>query len=318
MLIGAEDLVRVDAATATIVRHAPQYVRESVVLSIAGCVSAVHFDDVEVARRFRSRYVDLVSRAEEIEQNAFAMSDPLLGPLFWSERGAVFRWPHGPLPPHATAFLADAVAMTAFFNERDDGIVSLHAATVAIPGAAATIIGDSNVGKTTTAIACARAGLRLYGDERCVIDTRSLVHPFARSINVRAAGRRLLLRDAIAGPDPIGERLRAHGDDDWNDVRLGELLGGWIAPPPEPLRAVFLISGTAREPGLESTTASRAAKAAPRWAQGAGRGIDKVARLVDLFSGTACYRLELGTPDASARAIAAALGSQRGQLCQSA
>jgi hypothetical protein len=309
MLIGADGLVRVDPAGAARVRSAPRDVRASLTLDIAGSICAVHFGDVEAARWFGARYADVTCVAEAVEHNAFAFFDADLGPLFWSDGGPVFCWPHGPLQPHVTAFLADAVAMTAFFDARDDGAFSLHAASVGVAGGAAAIVADSNGGKTTTAVACARAGMQLYGDERCIIDARGFVHPFPRSINLRAGGNRLLLRDVLAGPDPAGERLRAHGEGDWEGVRLNDLLGAWSAPPPQPLRAVFLLAGHAREPRVEPASALRAAKAATRWAQGAGAGLERVARLLELFSATACYRLTLGTPHASACAVAAVLAT---------
>ena len=110
----------------------------------------------------------------------------------------------------SSPFLADAFALTEFLRERDDGIVSLHAATVGLPGGVAAIIGDSNVGKTTTAVACARAGMDLYSDERCLIDQRSMIYSFPRAINVRATGLQLLVADEFRGNDPIRARLRAH------------------------------------------------------------------------------------------------------------
>jgi len=277
------------------------------VLGVAGAGLAVHFDDVQSAQAFASRYADVRRDVTTIAHHVYVATDAGPAPLFWSERGPVYRWPHGRIPPEAIAFLADAVALSAVFAERDDGVLSLHAAAVEAQGAAAAIVADTNSGKTTTAIACARAGLALYGDERCIIDERLRVHAFPRSINIRAGGAKLLLADPVPAPDPVGERLRAHGAQDWNGVRLGELLDGWTAPPPAPLRAVFVLGGTAAMPALEPIAPRQAARAAARWAQGAGRGIDKLARLVESFSRVACYRLILGRPDASARAIAAAL-----------
>jgi hypothetical protein len=311
MLIGADGLVRVDLGDAARVRRMPRNVRATFTLPIAGSICAVHFGDAEVARWFHARYADVVGATRAVEQNAFVFSDELLGPVFWSDGGPVFCWPHGSLPPHITAFLADAVAMAAFFDGRTDGAISLHAASVGAAGSAAAIVADSNGGKTTTAVACARAGLQLYGDERCIIDARTFVHPFARSINLRAAGNHLLLRDVLAGPDPVGERLRAHGEGDWEGVRLSDLLGTRSAPPPLPLRAVFLLAGHASEPRVEPASALQAAKAAARWTQGAGADLARIARLLDLFSATACYRLTLGTPHASACAIAGVLETLR-------
>jgi hypothetical protein len=307
VLISADDLVAVEPDRVPLIGDPSGNIRATVGIQVGDRPCAVHFDDVDVAARFCSRYTDLTTDARCYAVESFAMTDPDFGPVFWTPGGRAFRWPFGPLDAYVHAFLADAVALTAFFSLRGEGLVSLHAATVGVSGAAAAIIGNSNDGKTTTAIAALRAGLRLYGDERCVIDRNGLVYPFPRALNVRAPGRRLLIADRIGGPDPVGDALRERADGDWADVRFGELLPAWTCPPPEPLRAVFLLEGSAGEPCLTATTPAHAAKAAARWAQGAGNGLDKIARLVELFGAASCYRLVLGSPHASARAIEATL-----------
>ena len=303
MLIGAEDLVRVDADRAAVVAQPLLFCRESVVIDIAGVVCAVHFDSAQAAAIFAGRYTDLRRSGIAPERHAFVMHDPLLGWLFWSEGSPAFRWPHGDLPAHAVAFLADAVALTAFFQERPDGMVSLHAASVGLPNGIAAIIGDSNAGKTTTAIACARAEMDLFSDERTLVDERSYVHAFPRAINLRKAGLRLLNAERIRGADPIGARLRAHADDDWNDVRISDLIPAQRVIDARPLRAVFVLGGHARAPAAEIVPAAVAVRAAARWAQGAGSGLDKVARLLHIFGSIPCYRIALGTPDESARLL---------------
>jgi hypothetical protein len=303
MLIGAEDLVSIDAAHAAVVAKPFLFCRESVVIDVAGMTCAVHFDNAEAAATFALRYSDLLSLGVTPERHAFAMQDPELGWLFWSRTSTVLQWPHGDLPAHAVAFLADAVALTGFFQERSDGIISLHAASLGVPNGIAAIVGDSNAGKTTTAIACARAQMDLYSDERCLIDRRAYVHAFPRAINVRSSGLQLLNRDQMPGADPIGARLRAHAGADWNDVRISDLIRGQRALEARPLRAVFLLGGHAHAAALEIVPAAQAVRASARWAQGAGCGLDKIARLLDLFGNVPCYRLYLGTPDESARLI---------------
>ncbi|HEY5341872.1 MAG TPA: hypothetical protein VIK27_12655 [Candidatus Aquilonibacter sp.] len=303
MLIGAEDLVVVDASTAEVVRDPFARCRRSVLIDVAGETCAVHFDDGDAATCFASRYADLTVRDAVPARHAFAMRDRARGWLFWSPGGFAYRWPHGDLAAGVVAFLADAVALTAFFQQREDGIISLHAATVGLAAGVAAIVGDSNVGKTTTAVACARAGMDFYSDERCLIDRQSRIHPFPRAINVRAAGLRLLVSDMVSGADPIGARLRAQGAGDWNDVRISDLVPAQPTLEPRPLRAVFVLAGAGAEPALEPAPPSHAARASARWAQGAGAGLDKLARLLGVFASVHCYRLRLGTPDASARLI---------------
>jgi hypothetical protein len=303
MLIGAEDLVSIDAGRARVVAAPFLSWRDSVVIDVAGITCAVHFDDSEAAAMFRLRYTDLLSLGATPERHAFAMRDPEQGWLFWSGTLPVLRWPHGDLAAHAVAFLADAVALTAFFQDRDDGLVSLHAASLGLPNGVAAIIGDSNAGKTTTAIACARAQMDLYSDERCLIDHRSYVHAFPRAINIRSSGLQLLVRDRLPGADPIGVRLRAHAGGDWNDVRISDLMRGQRTLEPRPLRAVFLLGEHAPAPILQSVPPAQAVRAAARWAQGAGSGLNKIAHLLDVFGAVPCYRLHLGTPSASAQLI---------------
>jgi hypothetical protein len=303
MLIAAEDLVPTDAAGALVVAAPYAFRRRSIVIDVAGIVCAVHFDSEDAAALFALRYADLIVGARVPERHAFAMHDRMLGWLFWSDDGPVLRWPHGDLPARVVAFLADAVALTACFQQREDGIVSLHAASAGLPGGVAAIIGDSHAGKTTTAVACARDGMALYSDERCLIDRRSLVHAFPRAINLRAAGLRLLARDRPAGADPIGARIRAHGAGDWHDVRVHELLVDHGELEPRPLCAVFVLAGSDATVGVESIPATRAARASMQWAQGAGDGMDKLARLYAIFASVPCYALRLGTPHASARVI---------------
>jgi hypothetical protein len=305
MLIDAADLVCVDAATTAVFATPFRFCRESVVIDVAGLICAVHFDDEAAAAQFASRYTDLTSLGRTPERHAFAMRDDALGWLFWSGTTPVMRWPHGELTARAVAFLADAVALTAFCRERVDGVVSLHAASLGVADGVAAIIGDSNAGKTTTAIACARAGMDLFSDERCLIDARLEVHPFPRAVNVRAPGLRLLSGDRVPGYDPIGRRLRARGDGDWNDVRISALIPQQPVLDPRPLRAVFLLAGHTGAVSIEAVPAERAVHASARWAQGAGTGLQKVARLLEIFRSVPCYRVSLGTPDQSARLIRA-------------
>jgi hypothetical protein len=296
--------------------HPFAFRRRTIVIEVAGVAGAVHFDCEDAAACFAARYADLVIHDRPAEHHAFAMRDPVHGWLFWSDRDGPFRWPHGDLPPHVIAFLADALALTAFLRARTDGMISLHAASLGVPGGIAAVIGDSNVGKTTTAVACARAGMDLYSDERCLIDRTGRVHAFPRAINVRAPGLRLLANDTVEGADPIGALLRARGEGPWENVRLSALVGDFHAFEPRPLRAVFLLAGTAPLPALAPAGAVRATQQAARWAQGAGAGLDRVARLIELFGSVPCMTLQLGTPAASADLIRATLAAHTGELAR--
>jgi hypothetical protein len=304
VIVSAEQLEAI-ASTPVRITDARARARFSITLHLAGEICIVRFEDPEAGRLFAQRYADLTTIGNPVRE-AFALREPDLGYLFWLGGDTVFRWPHGDLSPEAVAFLADAVALTAFILRRDDGLISLHAAVAGVDAGVAAIIGDSHAGKTTTALACARIRMHLYSDERALIDRQRIVHPFQRALNIRNAGLRLLAQDALRGDDAIGALLRARPDGAWDNVPFSDLFGR-TERRRRPLRAVFLIAGAAPEPLLEPATATQAAKAAARWAYGAGRGLEKVTRLLELFNGVPCFSLVLGTPDASARAIRDAL-----------
>lgn len=303
MIASANDL-RPVVAPATAVATARRSAHFSARFRLAGETCVVRFDDAEACRYFTRRYADMAADDDgaPVAHEAFAIRDSHLGNLFWATDDQVYQWPHGDAAPDLVAFLADAVALTAFIVRRRDGLISLHAAVATVEDGAAAIIGDSHAGKTTTAVACARIGMELYSDERCIIDRRTFAHPFPRAMNIRRAGLRLLTEDAPLGDDPTGRRLRARHDGPWNDVLFSDLFGRRHRPP-RPLRAVFLIAGKTTQASLAPATASRATRVAAQWAYGAGRGLEKLSRLLEVFGNVACFSLVLGTPDASARAI---------------
>lgn len=300
VLIGADDLVAREIEPRAL-RRAAARANTTILIGIAGAVCATRFSSPAVAEIFARRFADLVPERGRPVLQAFAVHDPELGQLFWRSGGTVYHWPGEPLPDHIVAFLADAVAITEFFEAHPDGAVSLHAAAVGNGDAVAAIIGNSNVGKTTTALACARAGLRLYSDERCAL-VGGNVHPFPRAVNVRAGGRSLLLGEAAN--DPLAVYLRNAARGDLSDVRYGEIFPNWRAPAPRPLRSIFVLSGAAEQVAIEPATGVAVARAALRWTHGAGRGLERLATMLALFENVACHAMILGSPHASAQAIA--------------
>lgn len=303
MIVSANDLMPI-IAPATAIAGARRCAQFSARLRLAGETCVVRFDDAEACRYFTHRYADMTADDDggPVAREAFAIRDPQLGNLFWATDDQVYCWPHGDAAPELVAFLADAVALTAFIVRRPDGLISLHAAVATVEHGAAAIIGDSGAGKTTTAVACARIGMQLYSDERCIIDRRTFAHPFPRAMNIRRTGLRLLTQDTPQSDDPTGLRLRARPEGEWNDVLFSDLFGRPDTPP-RPLRAVFLIAGKTAQASLAPATASQATRFAAQWAYGAGRGLAKLSRLLEVFENVACFSLVLGTPDASARAI---------------
>ncbi len=66
--------------------------------------------------------------------------------------------------------------------------VFVHAGVVAWKGNAIVIPGRSYSGKSTLVAALVRAGATYYSDEYAVFDSKGLVHPFAKPLEIRAEG----------------------------------------------------------------------------------------------------------------------------------
>ncbi|MBA2704382.1 MAG: hypothetical protein H0U60_11075 [Blastocatellia bacterium] len=66
--------------------------------------------------------------------------------------------------------------------------VFVHAGVVAWRGNAIVIPGRSYSGKSTLVAALVRAGATYYSDEYAVFDSKGLVHPFAKPLEIRAEG----------------------------------------------------------------------------------------------------------------------------------
>ena len=90
--------------------------------------------------------------------------------------------------------------------------IFVHAGAVAYAGQAIVIPGRSFSGKTTLTAALVRAGAEYLSDEYAVIDSAGRVHPYAKSLSVRAGsalaeGRctaEALGGYAASGPLPVG------------------------------------------------------------------------------------------------------------------
>jgi hypothetical protein len=153
--------------------------------------------------------------------------------------------------------------------------------------------------------------MRLYSDEQCLIEQGRVV-PFPRALNLRAAALRLLVDDNIGEDDPLGERLSKRPAGDWNGIDYHELLPGWSPPPPQPLRALFLLGAAHSGPAAERVPYTAALRAALRWAKSCKRGLDRAAELAAVLQPVPCYRLKLDSPDAMARIIYATIASGAG------
>lgn len=263
---------------------------------IAGVAMQLCTDMPEVARLFALRYADHpATRTPDFRYYAATVRG---GYAFWCAHASSWRWSQGALPADAVVFLIDAVALAALvrFDER---LSSMHAAAVEYAGVAGAIAGNSTAGKTTTLLACARRGMRLYSDERALL-REGLLHPFLRRCSVRAAGARLLLAERDG--DALASALRTAPE-----LSLRICFGSGAIAEPRPLRALFVLNGSGHCAALEEIDTAAALPAITRWFDTRGDTMDRISGAISALRDVRCYRLMLGSPDESAAAIAYAL-----------
>ena len=208
-----------------------------------------------------------------------------------------WEWRSGPLPADALAFLTDAALLSAVIRSSD--LLSMHAAAIEFAGRGAAIAGASTAGKTTTLLACARAGARVYSDERALLRDGQL-QPFLRRCSVRDGGRDLLLQDDAN--DALADRLRSSPDLDLRDC-----FGRGAVAAPAALDAVFVLSGCGENPAIRRIAPAQALTAVTKWFDMRGGMLERAARALEVLHGAHCYEVQLGSPAATARAILAAM-----------
>ncbi len=292
-VIRAEQLVRSNSESyAALEAHCVH----TAACEIGGVVMELCTDIPEVARLFAARYTDHPAFGEP--DFRYYVATIRGGYAFWCAHAPTWRWSQGPLPPDAVVFLADSVAISALIRF-SDSLGSMQAAAIEYSGIAAAIAGTSTGGKTTTLLACARRGMRIYSDERTLLHG-DLVYPFLRRSSVRSAGARLLLADGEA--EKQNDTLRSSPE-----LSLRMCFGPEAIAAPRPLRALFVLNGTGHCAALEAIDTASALPAISRWFDTRGDMVDRVARAIGAIRNVKCYRLTLGTPDESAAAIAYAL-----------
>jgi hypothetical protein len=258
--------------------------RDNARVCIAGIAFELRTNVPGLAPAFALRYSDhAASDAPQFFYYVYATGD---GYVFWCDHDRAFRW-HGTLPVDAILFLADAAAVSALVHF-DASLVSMHGAGIAYNGAAAGILADSEGGKTTTAIACARAGMQVYSDERILLRGQ-LVQPFLRRCRVREGGAALL-------------RLDVHRELSWS-----ESFGDAVLAQPQPLRHLFVIGGRSATPRVQPLPLNDALRAAGRWFDCAGTSLERTARTLQAVRSARCLSLTLGTPEETARCIRSVL-----------
>jgi hypothetical protein len=225
---------------------------------------------------------------------------------FWIPGLVTYRWPHGALGANETAFLAEAFATTTFFRTFDD-VTAMHAAALGDGRGVAAIAGETNAGKTTTALACARRGLVLYSDEYCIL-TPAGVTPFPRTLNLRRDGIDRLALDR-APASRFDAWMAANRGEDRENVGLDELFGQLPQAPARPLTVACALVGIG--PRAEATPIAPVhflSHLRP-WPKMSPTGVAAFAKMLGHLRSVACYELRLGTPDETAGLIGSLLAA---------
>jgi hypothetical protein len=276
-------------------------------IDLAGIVLEARFDDPDAAFRFARRYRHMPASAAP-DVVAYAVAPARGDHYFWIDGGPAYRWNRNVLEAGGIAFMLDAVATSAVFALRADRL-TLHAAAVGDGHGVAAIVGTSEAGKTTTAIACARRGLALYSDEFCVVTPAGVI-AVPRTLGLRAEGVALLARSA-APPSPVDAFLRAYAGGDRESVGYDEIFGAVQVPAPAPLRSLFFVAERAAEPRAQAISASAMLPRVAPWTRAQARGAQLAPQLLALLKQIACYELVLGTPDATAQLVSETLCGAR-------
>ena len=176
----------------------------------------------------------------------------------------------------------------------------LHAATVAVDGRGALLVGPKGSGKSTTALALAARGHVLLGDETaCYLPERRTVLPMRRPVGIKPGPRAREVDEVIA------RRGLRPQEDGILRVDATALLPS-RAPSAVPLRSVVFLRGFAAapevvpiQPGREELSALQPLACSLVDASPARR----VFEMVRLFEGLRVFRLRPADPDETAAAL---------------
>jgi len=185
------------------------------------------------------------------------------------------------------------------------GMQMVHGAGVSVGDKAVLIAGKGGSGKSTTALACALAGMGYLGDDYCAVDPRdNRIHMVYRSAKVFPPSLDLLpsLAPLIAsrGEGPLEKDIVYLGAADANLVRSATLS------------AILLPRiGTERETKMTPATSAEATKAIlpTTYMQLMGGTAVTASMIMQLTRSLPAFHLELGTdihavPDAIKRSLA--------------
>jgi hypothetical protein len=175
-----------------------------------------------------------------------------------------------------------------------------HAASVAIAGRGALLLGPKGAGKSTTALALAARGHEFLGDETaCYLPASGEILPFRRPVGIKPGPTSATVRDALA-------RLRPAPDEEGLvRVPIESLLP--VSPArPTPLKTLVFLSGFGPTPELIPCRAGREELACLQPIASTLTNIpatQRVFEMVRLVGSLASFRLVAADPDETARIL---------------
>ena len=194
-------------------------------------------------------------------------------------------------------------------------ILFLHAASFAIRGKGALLVGPAKTGKSSTVLTLASRGHGFLGDDLAAVHReRAELLPFPKSAGFRegATAEQLESRARAfrsipgTGLDGVPRRY----------VRVRDMFPG-SGTPAASMAFVFILDGfassasaTAYRPDVREVERLKAvvSENVPGWGESAGGDLLRFLRVTDLFSRARCYLLKLGSLDESAMLIETTMG----------
>lgn len=182
--------------------------------------------------------------------------------------------------------------------------IFFHAASVAVAGRGALIVGPKGAGKSTLALALATRGHGFLGDEHaCYCPAQGTLIPFPRPVGIKPGPRARTADAALSrsGRDPDRDGMMR--------VPVEELLAAPAAGP-VPMRAVVFLRGLTDSPRLLRVEPGREELAAlqPVGSSFANApSTERVFQLVRLLSRAEVYHLRAGAPDDTAALVESVL-----------